>query len=472
MENTLLRVFGAMFCHDPKRAHGRTGTIELNRGVKEKNISIRLDSEFGQPGPFAHKVAISILKKHSDYGLPARREISFSERELMRLVGRTSWGGRDSDELALSLKQIRYTHILAHFKSGDRFVEHDFNIFNEVLIERRIDRRGPIVACTVALANPIITALQDNHFTCLNHVLLNSLGTIGQALYMHLFYNFAIMYDGHHKQRLTFRKQYSDICAEWLGGLTVHLQKSIVEHNQLGSHLRQLVGVGFLASYAIKKAETREGLVITFRPGQQFFTDYDRFYRSRHQGGIQFKFHDDQQAVAEPLRVAYLFIEKRTGRAIRDIPYVSSKEVETARHLLAQVPFEEVPKFFDYALTQAKKTRFDVQTLGGLKQYIAGFRQSREQCAAAGAAHQAREREEADRRAYDRYRRAASEQLFASLPAMERALIEDLAHAGNRPFGAGTGSLATTMYEIAKLRIAVERHPDSIKNFEEWVMAA
>lgn len=92
MENTLLRVLGAMFCHDPKRAHGRTGTIELNRGVKEKHITIRVDPEYGQPGPFAHKVTISLLKKHSDYGLPARREISFSERELMRLIGRTSGG--------------------------------------------------------------------------------------------------------------------------------------------------------------------------------------------------------------------------------------------------------------------------------------------------------------------------------------------------------------------------------------------
>ena len=468
MENTLLRVFGALFCHDPKRAHERTGTIELNRGVKQKNISIRLDPEFGQPGPFAHKVTIGLLKKHSDFGLPARREVSFSERELMRLTGRTSWGGRDSDELTLALKQIRHTHILAHFKSTDRFVEHDFSIFNEVLIERRTDRRGPIVACAVVLADPIISALQDNHFTCLNYVLLNSLGTIGQALYMHLFYNFAIMYDGHHKQRLTFRKQYADICAEWLGGLTVHQQKSVVEHNQLGSHLRQLVQAGFLASYAVEKAETRDGLVITFRPGQQFFTDYDRFYRSRHQGGVQFKFHDDQQEVTEPLKVAYLFIEKRTGQPVRDIPYVSSKEVETARHLLAQVPFEEVQNFLDYALAEAKKTRFDVQTLGGLKQYLTGYRQSRERRATAAAARQTREREEADRLAYDRYRRAAAEQLFASLPATERALIEDLARTGSRPFTAGTGSLATTIYEISKARIAIERHPDKVVNFDEW----
>ena len=53
MENTLLRVAGALFCHDAKRAPTRTAEIELNRGMKEKNINIRPDPRLGQPGPLA-----------------------------------------------------------------------------------------------------------------------------------------------------------------------------------------------------------------------------------------------------------------------------------------------------------------------------------------------------------------------------------------------------------------------------------
>jgi hypothetical protein len=148
LENTLLRVFGVLFCHDPKRARSRTGTIEINRGVDEKNITVRLDPEYAQPGPFAHKVAMAIVRKQSRFGSPAQKQISFSQRELMRLAGRTTWGGRDSEELIRALKQIRYTHILAQFKKEDRFVEHDFSIFNEVLIERRNSATDPITACT------------------------------------------------------------------------------------------------------------------------------------------------------------------------------------------------------------------------------------------------------------------------------------------------------------------------------------
>jgi len=45
LENTLLRVFGVLFCHDPKRARQRTGTLVINRGVKEKAVAVRLDPE-------------------------------------------------------------------------------------------------------------------------------------------------------------------------------------------------------------------------------------------------------------------------------------------------------------------------------------------------------------------------------------------------------------------------------------------
>ena len=60
---------------------------------------------------------------------------------------------------------------------------------------------------------------------------------------------------------------------------------------------------------------------------------------------MQFDFHADRQQIAEPLKVAYLFVEKRTGRANAGIPYVPSKDVETAKYLLARVPFEDIRIF-------------------------------------------------------------------------------------------------------------------------------
>ncbi|MFI4960302.1 MAG: replication initiator protein A, partial [Hyphomicrobiales bacterium] len=373
LENTLLRVFGVLFCHDPKRARTRTGIIEVDKGTHDKRITIRLDSEYKQPGPFAHKIALAIIKKQSAYGRPIRRDISFSQRELLHLSGRKTLGGRDSDELVLALKQIRYTHIITHFKGTDRFVEHDFSLFNEVMIQRRESSTDPIVACSVTLADPIVTSLQDGHFTCLNHFLMQRFSTISQALYMRLFFHFSNLYDGHHKKFLSFPKRYDNICNEWLGGLTIQKHRSIIERDQLGPHLRQLVQAAVLTSYTIVPAKTRDGFVITFRPGEAFFADYDRFYRHRTQAEFQFDFHSDQRDISEPLKLAYSFARKRTGQDRNSVSYASSKDVQTAKDLLDRIPAGEGDKFLDYALAEAKKTKFDVRSLGGVKQYVDGY---------------------------------------------------------------------------------------------------
>jgi hypothetical protein len=471
MENTLLRVAGALFCHDAKRAPTHTKEIELNRGVAEKNIVIRPDPKLGQPGPLAHKIFVALIKKHSGYGRPTQADVSFTKRELMRLIGRAEWGGSASDQLERALEEIHYTFVRTRFKSADRFVEHSFNIFPEIYVERREHSTDPIEACTVTLARPIMASLQDGHFTCLNHGLMQQLGTIGQALYMRLFFHFANLYDGHHRSRLSFSKRYEDICAEWLGGLLVLKYPSKIEQEQLGSHLRQLVRAGFLASYKITSAKARSGFVITFRPGSTFFTDYDRFYRHRQQGSIKFDFHSDRQQIAEPLKVAYLFVEKRNGRASVGIPYVPSKDVETAKYLLSRVPFEDIPDFLDYALAEAKKTSFDVQTLGGLKQYLSRYQERRTQRAASKATQARREAEAkaTERRMdYDRFRRAEADRLFSSLPAKERSAIEATAHAKSPHFGRGSGSIAQTMFEIERARITAQRHPGKIPSLEQW----
>src|ERR1700680_2854532 len=100
MENTLLRVSGALFCHDAKAASRHTDEIVLNPGVAEKSIVVRPDPKLGQPGPLAHKLFVALIKKHSDYGRPVQPDVSFTKRELMRLAGRKSWGGATSDELS------------------------------------------------------------------------------------------------------------------------------------------------------------------------------------------------------------------------------------------------------------------------------------------------------------------------------------------------------------------------------------
>jgi hypothetical protein len=466
MENTLLRVAGALFCHDRRTAPTHTDTIELNRGVADKAIIIRPDPKLGQPGPLAHKIFVALIKKHSGNGRPSNSDVSFSRRELMRLIGRTAWSGSASEQLVRALEEIHYAFVKTRFKSADRLLEHSFAIFPEVYIERREHPDDPVEACTVTLARPIMASLEDGHFTCLNHALMQELGTIGQAMYMRLFFHFANLYDGHHKKRLAFAKRYDDICVEWLGGLSIHRYHSTIERDQLGPHLRQLVSAGFLASYQITEAKGKPGLILNFRPGTGFFADYDRFYRRANRPSIEFVEHKDRRQIAEPLKLAYLFAERRTGRAPGSIPYVSSKEVETAKLILGRIEFEQAADFVDYALGQAKKTRFEVQSLGGLRQYLDGYL-ARRGARPIQVRRAAEDKATEQRVEYSHYRRTQADRIFAALPAKERSAIETAARA-KAPLSRGTGSLAEIMVGIERARITAEKYPGKILSFDAW----
>jgi hypothetical protein len=470
MESTLLRIAGAVFCHDRRVAAKRTDEIELNKGVDEKHIVIRPDLKLGQPGPLAHKIFVALIKKHSDYGLPVRSEIHFTRREIGRLIGRTYWGGRDSEQLSRALHEIHYTFITTSFKQSDgKFVEHSFNIFPEILIERRELPSDPIEACTITLASPIVTSLQDRHFTCLNHALMQHLGTIGQAIYMRVFFHFANHYTGSNRDSLSFQKRYDDLCAEWLGGLTVLTYKADIIRDQLGPHLDQLVAAGFLSSCDIAKAKGEDGLVITFTPGRIFFEDYDRFYRRRAQDQLQWEFRSDEREIGEPLKLAYLFIEKRDGRKAVPSTFVTSKEKETARQILSEIDFAEAPGFLDFAIAAARSTNFDVQTLGGLRPYLPRYKARQATRATAAQKEAARRHSEDERLAYDSYRRTEVERLFGALPAEEKAVIEAQARSkATVPGGRSHGFLAQTFYDIKRAQIVAERHGDRIKSFKDW----
>jgi hypothetical protein len=142
--------------------------------------------------------------------------------------------------------------------------------------------------------------------------------------------------------------------------------------------------------------------------------------------------------------------------------------VETAKQLLTKVGFDDMPAFLDYALAEARSTRFDVQTLGGLKQYVTGYLATRERRAAARAkdiARPATERDDAFRSEYDTYRRNEAARILAGLPKAARAAIENDARPHVAHFA---GPLREQMLEVRKRILTAQRYGDRIKSFEEW----
>jgi hypothetical protein len=96
------------------------------------------------------------------------------------LLGFVLAGGSASAQLERALEEIHFTFVRTSFKSAGKFVEHSFNIFPEIYLERREHATDPIEACTVTIARPIMASLHDGHFTCLNHGLMQQLATIAE----------------------------------------------------------------------------------------------------------------------------------------------------------------------------------------------------------------------------------------------------------------------------------------------------
>ena len=181
-------------------------------------------------------------------------------------------------------------------------------------------------------------------------------------------------------------------------------------------------------------------------------------------GRCALTFNSDRQEIKEPLQVAYLFTEKRIGRPASSIGFVNSKDVETAKLLLTKIAFSDMPAFLDYALAEARSTNFDVQSLGGLKQYVTSYiRCARARQTRGSGTPPARRptREEALRIEYDAYRRKQASRILAGLPKAARAAIETDACTHGASFG---GPLRDQMLDARKRMLTAQRYgrPDQV----------
>ena len=98
-EANLLRLEGRLFCFDPKEAGRRGGAaqtfeekVKLEEVVKQPLI-IKPDPEVRLPLPARLQGAPGNLEEAHRGRLPGPDSVSFSQRELARLIGRTSFGG-------------------------------------------------------------------------------------------------------------------------------------------------------------------------------------------------------------------------------------------------------------------------------------------------------------------------------------------------------------------------------------------
>jgi len=412
-EINLLHLEGHYFAFDPKAANV---FLDPMKSVEKRLANPKINAEhpieiiphpgYGKPSVFAYKVYQAILKKLSDYGHPVPEGVSFSHRELMRLVGRTSTGGKNTKELVRVLNQFRNTAINCWFYDKHTKAAGNLSLSLATRFLYTYKGRGSISLVTLWL-DPLLIKSINNHYTfCLNFARMENLEPISTALYKHLYFHFSNIYSTNRSEDFVFRKDYAEICRAWLGGLKVVRYKAVILRDQLGKHLEALKKTRLIKTYEIEKNADGDGFNLIFRPGRGFFEDYEHFYRRRMQAELPFTLALDENTIQKPQEMVHYFYRKLYGTNQVDELGFSEKETAFAASLLEKHTMADMRGFIDYGLAEASKTNFDIKTLGGLKKYYLPYTKhlaARARASVAGAEENEKRIQERKLAAYDFY---------------------------------------------------------------------
>ena len=378
----LLEIEGlGYFCFDPKEASRKSNIssdeyfqiINNPEGeIEERRIEYETNPNYGHPSVLAYKIYQAILKKASDYGIPATDKVSFSSREMARCIGRKAHGGSQQAQIYKALKQLLMTHMTywIYDKETKKWASISFSFLITTLMS---GTKGRLSSATVQLHPLVVSNINNFYSFGLNYTRIEELEPISTALYKHLWYQMSNLYRNQKREKFIYRKNYKTICNQWLGGMSVQkYQSKILE--RLGPHLDAVKKSGLIKKYSVDKNASGTGFNISIWPGSGFFEDYNNIYRKNSHNKHKFIVAKEKGEIQEPLEILSYFYKKLYGGAEDKVTSIFlDKEKEFAYLLRKEYSFEEICELIDFTLAEAPKTKFEIKNFGAVKGYVSAW---------------------------------------------------------------------------------------------------
>jgi len=469
-EINTVRLEGRYFSFDPK--HSNTAPARQKFQSAERHLEIIVHPSYGRPSVVAYRILQHVFLKITKEGKPFPDMVSFSYREIGRLLGRDIFGGKDLAQIERAISQLKNTEIIettfSEKTNQTRKIRYSLIVTSGIITEGT-GENGRVKTVALQVHPLIMESMRRDHFIILNWATIAELPPLSATLYKRLYLHFSNLYQNEHNaQSLTFEKDYAAVCEEWFGGLQPRTFKAEIER-QLKAHFAALKQSGLVKTAEIIRRTKGEGFKLVFKPGKGFFRDYENFYLGKHTRILQFERAADEAQIQQPLVVARYFLEQRLGSVAPDDAYFSDGDIEFARELIARFGLNECRPFIDYALASAKATKFDIKTLRGTRQYLPGWETNKAHREIARAKENARvEKERLDslKTTYNSMTKRHAAAYLESLNGDRRQAIKEQAR---QTVLAKSGRVPgfDTFIAIEERRIVLTLNP--VPSFEEWV---
>ena len=471
-EINTVRLEGRFFSFDPKRSN--IGPTRQKFQSTERNLEIVVHPAYGRPTILAYRLLQHVFLKITKEGKPFPDMVSFSYREIGRLIGRDIFGGKDLQEIERAIGQLKNTEIiettLNEKKSQTRKIRYSLIVTSGIITEGA-GEGGKVKAVALQIHPLIMESMRRDHFIILNWATIANLPPLSATLYKRLYLHFSNLYQNKHDaQTLTFEKDYATICDEWFGGLQPRAFKADITR-QLKAHFDALRQTGLIKSAEIVRRSKGEGFKLVFKPGKGFFRDYEIFYLGKHTRILQFERAADEAQIQQPLTIARYFVESRLGTTTPNDTYFSGGDIEFARELIERLGVDECRPFIDYALASAKETKFDMKTLRATRQYLAGWEANKTHRETARMKEKARaekSRLESLKETYNTMVKRHAAAYLERLTDEQRGAIKEQA-VRNTALKNRHAPGFQVFVSIEERRIALTLEP--VPTFEEWVLS-
>jgi hypothetical protein len=467
----LVRLEGRYFCFNGREAAKRINADLSFPNVNGAAMSVETGKR-GQPSILAYRLLQAIFRQITLCGRPYPSTVAFTRRELGRLIGRNSFGGRDAQDILRALYQLQDTHITLVGNNGKtQAFENRFNILVQVCSiwekdEHALRRQGLLDAIAIELHPAVMRNIAKGQIAIFNWPLLEQLEPLQAALYKRLYLHFSNLYEmnGSRAQGLVFEKAYAAICEEWLGGLHRCNYKSHIE-NQLLPHLTPLITNGFLAQVTIEPMTKGDGFKLQFKPGPSFFADFEQFYR------LKFSKQEASAPLAstmsQPIALVQQFYKTAKGSELPDTS-LAKGDIDYALELTALFGFDGAKDFITYGLERAQRTNYQIVSFRGLKVYVLNWQAEVEKRTRQIETDEVRQRATNEihlQLSYDEHLARHIEHHLTSLGNAERERLEAEAQAHVlRTYGKGLGFAQMVKNQLHRAVLTAAPFPD----FETW----